>query len=523
MRVINKSSVVFRNSFIELTLPDGSFYADGGNISAASPRRKLEVGGLEPGAEFKKEVQARILGAAGESRVIAGEFVYRPESVETDLADSAELKVNIVRVPVAVTVDAPERVSSGQEVSLVIAVDSELSAPLGDMALGVDFPSGFKLTSSDPPAGPGGDNIWPLGDLESGTSKKITIRGSLRGDPEEVKAFRVRVGRYTSSSQSWLVIAETTAGPTIASPFLLAQTSLGGARSGSLAPGSRVNGNVFFKNNLKQKIQNVFIEVSFPEKFVELESVRAEKGFYDVTKKAIVWNPSSEARLRELDPSEEGTLVFSFQLKDNLPIRGFGDKNFVLAVATIIDSASPPPEYRGVSLQFKDSSEFKIESRLRLSARVGYYDSPAANTGPLPPKVRQTTTYTVYFKLSSEASDLKDVQVRAELAGGVEWKGPLASDIGEVVFNPASREVIWRVAKLTAATGILRSPAAAAFQISFTPADNQVNISPTIVKAIGASGVDVFSDAAQSDTENDLTTELSTDARSKFEEWRVVK
>lgn len=523
LRVINKSSVAFKTGVVELTLPEGSFYADGGNTSTASPRRKFEIGDLPPNGEFSRELQVRILGARGESRIINGKLAYRPENIESELTKETEFKVNIVRVPIAVTVDAPERVSSGQEVSFVIGVDSELSAPLGDMALGIEFPSGFKILASSPPFDIESENVWRLGDLVSGTSRTISIRGTITGEPEEVKTLHIRLGRYASSSKAWLLLTEVTAGPTIASPFLFAQTSLGGARRGALTPGSRVDGNVIFKNNLNQKAQNVDIAISFPEKFVELESIQAEKGFYDVTKKALSWNPSSDSRLKELGPGEEGTLIFSFVIKSNVPIRGFGDKNFIFPVTTIINTGVPPPEYRGVALEYRDHAEFKIESRLFLSARAGYYDSPATNSGPLPPKVRRVTTYTIYFKLSSGANDLKDVEVRAELPGGVEWQKTIASDLGTVSFNPASKEIFWRIPKLNAATGILRPPASAIIQLAFTPADNQVNTSPPILKSIAASGIDVFTDSTESDTENDLTTELRADSQSKFEEWRVIK
>lgn len=523
VRVLNRSGVALRQGIIDLVLPDGALYPGGGEEALGPVRRKLKIEDVPPGGEVKQDLQMRFLGALDQNLTIEGTYVYKPENIQSFLTRSASFKAKIARVPVAVGLDAPEKISSGQEVVLTIGIDSDLVSPLPGMALGVDFPSGFKLVAADPPPTDSDSQIWALGDLSSGVSKKITIRAQFTGEPEEVKALHLRLGRYTPGSKTWIVITELSRGPTIASPFLFARVALNGSRSGSFAPGAHVDGNVFFKNNLSQRVENVSVSVFLPERFVELQSVRVDGGFYDAIRKAVVWNPASTDRLREVGPTEEGTLLFSFDIKGTLPIFSFSDKNFVFPVVTAVDTGTPPPEFKGVSLEYRDKTEFKIESRLIVNARTTFYDSPAANSGPLPPKVRRATTYTVFFQLNSGANDLKDVEVKGELPGGVGWKGLISSDIGQVSYNPATHEVIWRIPRLAAGTGVLRSPAAAVVQVSLTPAENQIDSSPSLMTGIAASGLDTFTNVVQNDVAEDLTTELRGDPQSKFEEWRVVR
>lgn len=522
VRIVNRGSVVLRDGVVSIEFPEGTLAGDGGD-GAEPLRQRLAIDDIPAQGEFKREIQARFLGVMEQEKVVTGVYIYRPENVESKLTRQGEFSARIVRVPVTVSIASPERVSAGQELNLEIAVDSELSVPLPGMSLGVEFPSGFTLSASTPPPSDEANNIWPLGDLASGTSTKIVLRGTLRGEPREVKAFRLRVGRFDPRSKQWLLIAESSGGPEIASPFLLVQTTLGGTRRGSLAPGTRVEGSVFFKNNLSQKIENITIELSFPEKFVKLESIRAERGFYDVTRQALVWKPSSEERLKEFSPGGEGTVAFSFELKSSPPIGKFSDKNFLFPVTTTIDTASPPREFRGVSLQYRDSIEFKIESRLTLAARAAYYDSPEPNTGSLPPKVRLPTSYTVWLQLSSGANDLRDVELKATLGDGVAWQRTLENSLGTVGFNPASQEILWRIREFPAATGILRVPASAAVQIVLTPADNQAGTAPVILRNISVNGRDAFTDTVQADTVEDLTTELRSDPESKPGEWQVVR
>ncbi len=521
VRIVNRTAATLREGTVTLTFPEGTVLG-GGSDSAGSLRHKLEVEDLPPDREFQQDISVRLLGTMEQIKTVSGTYVYRPENITSQLRRAAEFSTVIVRVPITVSVAAPERVSSGQELTLEIAVDSELSPPLPGMSLGIDFPQGFKLLEASPPPADASNRIWPLADLASGTSAKITLRGTITGSPREVKAFHFRLGRFDPRTKTWLLIAESSGGPEIASPFLFVLTTLGGSREGTLAPGAKVAGSVSYKNNLSQKIENVTIELFFPEKFVKLESIRAERGFYDVTRQALVWKSSSEPRLKEIGPGEEGTLAFSFEVKTAPPIKKFSDKNFVFPVVTTINTASLPPEFRGASLEYRDTIEFKIESRLNLAARAAYYDTPTANSGPLPPRVRRPTTYTLWFQLSNGANDLRDVGVKGTLGGGAEWKGALESSVGSVSFNPATQEVSWQIRELSAATGILRAPASAAIQVVFTPAENQINTSPELLRDISAIGRDAFTDKIESDSVENLTTELHDDPQSESSQWRVV-
>lgn len=523
IRIVNGSGIALHNGAITFTFPPGTLPVDGADSPLGQPvRHRWDVEDIPAGGIFQREIRVKLLGPVGETQTINSLFFYRPENIQGKLTRSAEFSTTIVRVPVVVSIDLPERLSAGTEFPVTITVDSEASAPFPGVWLGVDFPDGFELLSVNPPFATGTENIWAVGILEPGTSQRIVLQGKVQGEPEEVKAVRIRLGRYDAVTKTWLVLTERTAVPTIASPFLLARTTLSGSRQGSIAPGSRVDGLVFFKNNLAQKIRNVSLVVTFPEKFVTLQSVQAENGFYDVTRQALIWNPASHDALRELAPGQEGTVAFSFAVKSALPIRSFSDKNFLFPVKTIIDTADPLPEHRGVSFAYQDAVNFKIESHLRLAARVSYYDSPVPNSGPLPPRVRQTTTYTLFLQLTSGANDLRDVEVRGELGGGVEWVGGIATDIGMLQFNPASREVVWRIQELAAATGILRPHVTALIQVALTPAENQVSTAPFLARSISTNGTDAFTNTTPSDSVGDLTTELRSDPKSNSNEWRVV-
>ncbi len=521
VRVVNRSSVTLAEGTVTLNFPPGAIFPGEHDASLGPFRERIQVDPVPPGGEFRRQIRVQFLGQAGDIMSISALYLYRPETIQSKLTRQAGYSAPIVQVPVAITVDVPEKISAGQEFTISIGVDAGTSSPLPDMSLGIDFPPGFELKASEPAPPVGMPNVWPIGNIESGTSTKIILRGSVRGDPEEARPFRIRLGRYDPGAKSWLLLTETTKGPAIASPFLLAQTTLGGDRRGAIEPGARIEGSVLYRNNTPQKIENLGVSVSFPESFVELGTIAVEDGFYDVTRRALVWNPASAPELRDLDPGEEGTLTFSFTLKADPPLRVFSDRNFRFPVTTAIDTGTPPLGFRGVSLAYQDQIEFQIASRLTLRARSAYYDSPAVNTGPLPPQVRKTTTYTVFLQLGSGANDVRDVIMKGALGGGVEFKGTLSTDVGEVEFNPATREVLWRISQLPAATGTLRPHASAIIQVALVPAENQANDAVALLTGIGILGRDAFTGIELSATADDVSTELRTDTRSSTAEWRV--
>lgn len=521
LRVANRSTVALRDVVVTLELPPGALMAGASAPQTVPTRERIVLADVAPGQSEQQEVRVRFIGALGSTGRIAAALRYRPENVELSLTREAEFRAEIVRVPAVITIEAPPEISSGSAVSVSIAVDSDALAPLPPLALGVEFPPGFTLRTAEPV--PLGDPpLWPIPGLASGTSTKIVLRGELTGEPDEVKGFHVRLGRYDAPSKTWILLTETVSGPRISSPLLFAQASLAGNRRGALKPGEQVVGEVRFRNRAPSTVENATVTVSFPEQFIDLASIRADRGFYDATRRQITWNPASEPRLRELAAGEEGTLGFSFVVKSSLPIRSFSDRQFTFPVTTTIASGTTPPGHRGPPLAGRDTTEFRIASQLLLTARAVYHDPQVPTSGPLPPRVGQTTTYVVTLELGSGSNDVRDVTVRAILPGSVEFRGALSSATGNVSFNEASRELVWQIANLPAATGILRSYASAVVELAITPSAGMVGDDPPLLENITASGRDPFSGSDLRSQTPDITTEIRSDSRTNATDWRVV-
>ena len=141
-----------------------------------------------------------------------------------------------------------------------------------------------------------------------------------------------------------------------------------------------------------------------------------------------------------------------------------------------------------------------------------YYTGPLKNTGPLPPKVNQETTYTIIWTITNSSNDISSAVVRTTLPTYVKWLGVVSPDSESVTYNEIGGEVVWNAGAIPAGTGINRAAREVAFQVSFLPSISQINQSPLLTSEIAISGNDNFTHTILRDTKRALSIKLSTDS-----------
>jgi hypothetical protein len=164
----------------------------------------------------------------------------------------------------------------------------------------------------------------------------------------------------------------------------------------------------------------------------------------------------------------------------------------------------------------------KILSTLALTSKTQRAVGPFTNSGPIPPKADQESTYTVTWTLSNTTNDLKDGLVTAELPVGVVWKGETAPISERINYSPDTRVISWNVGNISAGAGFNYSPKTASFKVGITPSINQIGAVPTLVTNIRASALDTFANSPVSSTADDASTQFS-DPNFKFGDGTVAQ
>jgi hypothetical protein len=161
----------------------------------------------------------------------------------------------------------------------------------------------------------------------------------------------------------------------------------------------------------------------------------------------------------------------------------------------------------------------KISSKIEVSQKGFYYDEVFGNSGPIPPRVGETTTYTILWQVKNYYSDVKDVKVRAKLPEYVSLTGKIFPEemASKFSFDPNSREVVWSLGDLERGKGVFTPPLSIAFQVAFSPIESQRGQTPEIIGEIKISGEDTWTEKILEATSTPITTALPDDPQIKPE------
>jgi hypothetical protein len=184
------------------------------------------------------------------------------------------------------------------------------------------------------------------------------------------------------------------------------------------------------------------------------------------------------------------------------------DKDFMLKVLAAITSPTVPPNTAGGT---GTQSIIELDSKVAGDATIaaqGYHTS-----GPYPPKVNNATTYTIHWVLTNYATDLANVTVSAYLQSGSSFVGIATSTVSSSTptYDSGTGLVSWTIPAVAATTGVLGAPLEATFQISNTPAVNQVDQVVTLLGATTLTASDTFAGTTLTASDQLVTTQLPDD------------
>jgi hypothetical protein len=463
------------------------------------------AGDIPSGETRTRSVRAILSGAEGDRIAIPVRFEYRIEGSDAVFVKEGVYEAAITSSPVSITAEAVSEVAIGQPVSFAVTVRSNASGPLENVAvlLAQPFPSGFALARGEGP-------VFPVGRLEPGESRTITVTGSLSGENRDERFFRFVAGlRRPDNTNALLASYATAIAPvTLARPFLAATLSLNRETAGTqvIAAGAPVQAIVSWTNTLAGQILDGQVEVKLSGAALDPSSVSAYGGFYRSSDTTVVFARDTEGSLARLDPGASGSGSFTFRTKPGSALAGTRNP----AITATVSVAGRRVGESGVPERVSNAltRTMKVGTDLTLAADGLYSAGAFRNVGPWPPMVDQETTYTVSLTLKNTVNAAADATVTATLPSYVRF---VAASDASVSYNAATRTVSWKAGEVPAGTGYGASPRAASFQVALLPSASQRGTSPILVSGITLSAFDRFAEKQIEATRPDITTQLLAD------------
>lgn len=487
----NNTDQILKNAALNIRYPQDAIVDNGKNTN-------IDLGSIGIGGGGKQEITAAFVGADKSIQKLEATLSYRPQNTSSTFENEATKEVAINGSALSVEFQAPETILPNAKNIYTISYKNNTDKVFKDVAIEANFPPNFTLVSSDL-APMKNNNSWTLGDLNPNGEGKIVISGILKSAQNtnfDISIGVIENGKFYKFGQSISPIV-------LSDSLLKLDISVNDQANATANPGDRLQFKIYYENNSGAALANVVLKAVLSGLMYDFATLKTD-GYFSGVNNTITWNAGNAADLGNLRSGASGDVDFQINVKPQYVVRTFRDKNFSLQISAGIEAATVSADSDIV---------VKINTKTELKTKGYYFDSAMKNTGPLPPKVNQATSYTVHWQITNFSNDADNITVRSALPEGVGWLNKKSgAGAATLEYNERANELVWNVGKMSAGTGVLLDPYEVVFQVGLTPAAHQANMTVPILSESVLTGEDVFTGVDISANAPALKTDLPDDS-----------
>lgn len=480
----NNKDGVLKNARLSLALPDNVSFV--GEAEGQRVKEKF-LGDVGPGSLSKEGFNLIATQGADAARTLKAKLVY---SVAPDTTVSYEIQsesdIIVSRPAVELTIEAPEKVSSGEDFQFKVKYKNDSDEDLKNLSLKVDYPPIFQLSksSADPDQG---NNAWKVLSLPKGDEGEVDVNGSVIGPQNS--SFDIHASLSTDlSGENYLVSEQKVTVPISEAPLSLS-VLVNQASDYVARLGDKLTYSLVYRNNASISLQNVTIKAKLVGEMYDFGSVNTN-GSFNSGDRTVYWSSDNVPVLASLAPGSEGEVEIDLNALSGFSIKRLSDKNYTLKLRAEISS----PTKADASQTFVSVAniETKLAGKIQVETKAYFRDAVSGilNSGNFPPQVNQLTQYTVHWTIRNFSTDVASSEISAILPSGAQWTGKVktSQNISDPVFDSGSNKIVWKIDKIMATKGVIGDPIETIFQIGVIPNSGQVGqtvdiLGPTVIKA----------------------------------------
>jgi hypothetical protein len=454
----NNGNIVLESAQLIFQFPEGSL-----PVNENSPRAIRNLEDIYPGEERNVSFEARLLGREGETKKAEATLRYRPKNLKAFFEAATTFTSRIQSVPLTFGIELPSRIEAGKEIQFFLNYFSNSDWPLSNLRIKIEYPAGFEFISSRPQALE--KTEWDLSLLNKAEGGRIEVKGKLSGEVREQKIFRANLGMWREGE--FILLKEIVRGTEILRPAISVFQRINGNSDYTANPGDLLHYEIFFRNISQAPFEDLFLVSKLESPAFDFDTMRTESGQFNKGENFILWDWREIPKLKFLQDGEEGKVEFWITLKEEWDTAAQG-KDFSLKNQITLS-------------QVRENFETKINSRLEVSQKAYFQDEIFGSSGAMPPRVGETTNYTIVWEVKNYYNDVKNITVKAILPPQIKLTGRIFPEGAPLTYDSISREVVWTLGDIEAGAGIKSSAPSVAFQIAFTPAESQRGQAPLIL------------------------------------------
>lgn len=517
--VTNNNKTTIEKSTLEIEYPEGTDLVD---IPKQDNKKfKKELGVILPGQKITETFRVTMFGEENTEKKFNINLEYRMEESSATFSKNKEYAFILTTSPVSISLDIQNEVNVGEEVGISINTVSNSNDVLKDFQIFVEYPFGFSFSGANPRPTKD-DNIWYIGDITPSQKISIKIVGTMEGEVDEIKTFKIFVGRRSEKDSSKIDVVYNSIIKTIhiKKPFLSINFSINNdvvSDEVVVSGDEKIVGKINWQNNLSSQISNGEFILTISGPIVDESSISVSRGFYQSSNNSIIWNQVTDRSLGLIEPGETGSGNFTFKTKSLFGTGGSQFRNPEIILTLNFKGERSSLGFENNVITFSQSKKLRVNSSVQLVAYGRYFTGVFTNTGPIPPRVDKKTTYTITWAITNSANNISNAQVIASLPIYVKWLDIISPKDKNIIFNDTTGDIIWNIGSISQG-----SQKEISFQIELTPSLSQVKSSPVLVNESQFTGVDTFTNADITAQSSKINTSLYQDPLFDSREDSVV-
>lgn len=509
----NTSSIGVSNMVLEVDFGDDFMILD----TTPAPSGKDNIwlfDRLGPREKGEIQVKGKIIGSEDSSNIVLADMTYMPDNFSSEFKKEASLTTEVTGIGLDFDTTYSSTALIGEKNELEIAMkaleDNYLSTFiieakdvdniefLEDEEIEVDEESDFSIERVD-------TNVWQVNNLGEDKQELIMNYKVLEKISDE-QEFTLEFKQIDEAEEKEYVFYEEKINIEIMNSDLNLGLSVNDSKGDQGVDfGKQLDYAISYANKGDSTMKDVVIMAVLESELLDWTTLEdrnsgREKG------NLIIWSKTEVPELAELEPGAEGEIAFSINV---LPFRemDLGKKFEISSYAQFsigdIEDQTENEDNRSNTIINK------INSDLSLVEQVRYFneDNIPVGSGPLPPKVGETTSFKVYWEINNNLHELNGTKVEVNLPAHVSWNDKSRASVGSVYYDGANHKVIWDIGRLP--TSVYKADAE--FNISITPSDDDKDKILVLLPGSAVSATDTETKASISKTSSARTTKLEDD------------
>jgi hypothetical protein len=454
----NNETVPLGQAEISVRLPS-DFSLNGTEPAPSSEENIWKIGSIAAGKEGEIKISGTFFGAEESLQTLQAVLTYKPADFNSEFQKVTTAVTKIENSFLEVSLSGPERILTNKETPFKIKYKNIGEAALQGIKISVIAPVDFSFKEKQ---GEKEVMSWEVLEAAPGGEQEIDFSGSFGPQAEGEREFKVQIG-FMKGDKFYLQKENFFKTDVLIGAILPTLILNGDSKDRAMNFGDTLNYAIVYQNKDKTDLSDIEIKIVFESTSRNNKMILDWAALKDdldgvvlgtqlspeLRQGTITWTKRQISKLTSLAPGVEETINFQLRIKPFSEFQDWGIKDFEVKSFVEVKIGKNGEGVTEETIQ-SNAITFKINSDLKLQTEARYFndDNIAVGSGPLPPKVGETTAYRIFWDVTNSLHEVTGLKVSAALPENIKWSNKHEITAGELKFDEATHEVTWTLNRM---------------------------------------------------------------------------